>query len=276
MRNQLQRKNILLVVTGLLCALIFLFPIYILLISSFKTQKGIFMDILSLPGEFFTAGNYGEAIERLNYFTAFRNSLLIAVISTLFIIAFSSITAWVLVRSRTKLSNRLYMLFTISLLVPFQCVMLPLVSMLRGAGLLNPIGLVFCYIGLGSSLAIMLFHGFIKNIPLELEEAATIDGASKLKTFTSIVFPLLKTIVVTVSILNIMWIWNDYLLPSLIINSKAEWQTLPLRTFLFFGQFSTRWDLGTAALIMGMLPIILFYIVAQKQIVKGITDGSIK
>lgn len=273
-RERLKKTSIFL--AGLLLTGLFLFPIYILVLNSFKTQKGIFLDILGLPGEFFTLANYPDALSRLSYLTAFKNSFLISVSSTGLILLFSAITAWVLVRSRTKFSAGVYLMFTISLLVPFQCVMLPLIRMLRGMNLLNPVGLVFCYVGFGASLAIMLFHGFIKNIPLELEEAATIDGAGKLRTFFSIVLPLLKTILVTVAILNIMWIWNDYLLPSLVVNARPEWHTLPLRTFLFFGQFSRRWDLGTAALVMGMLPIIIFYVIAQKHIVKGVTDGSIK
>ena len=260
----------------LLLSLLFLFPIYILFISSFKNIKGIYIDVLGLPGDYFTLSNYPDAISRMEYLTAFKNSVFIAVAATALILIFSSVTAWVLVRNKSNLSRAVYIFFSISLLVPFQCVMLPLAKILRTCGMLNPAGLIIAYLGFGSSLAIMLFHGFIKNIPLELEEAARIDGCSELRIFISIVFPLLKTILVTVAILNVMWIWNDYLLPSLLVNANPDWQTLPLRTFLFFGQFSKRWDLGTAALILGMLPIIVFYMFAQKHIVKGITDGSIK
>lgn len=129
--------------------------------------------------------------------------------------------------------------------------------------------------GFGSSLSIIMYHGFIKNVPLELEEAATIDGANAFQVFWRIVFPLLKSITVTIAILNLMWIWNDFLLPQLVIN-KPGWQTIPLKTFYFFGQYSKRWDLATAGLLLGMIPIIVFYIFAQKYIVKGVTDGAIK
>jgi raffinose/stachyose/melibiose transport system permease protein len=131
------------------------------------------------------------------------------------------------------------------------------------------------YLGFGGSMSMLLFHGFIKNIPVELEEAAAIDGAGSARTFFQVVFPLLKSTSVTVAIINVMWIWNDFLLPSLMIN-KAGWQTLPLKTYLFFGQFSKRWDLATAGLILVIVPIIAFYLLCQKYIVEGITEGAIK
>ena len=140
---------------------------------------------------------------------------------------------------------------------------------------MNRPGLVFMYVGFGCSMSIVLLHGFIKNVPVELEEAATIDGCNIFQTFFYIVVPLLKTILVTVAVINVMWIWNDFLLPSLVIN-KDGMQTLPLRTYLFFGHFTKKWDLATAALILCMIPIIIFYLCCQKHIVKGITDGAVK
>jgi len=266
----------LLLIGGLFFAGVYLLPIYVLIVNSFKTQKGIYFNVLSFPSEnFFTWGNYPEAIERLGFFKALFNSLAISVSATLLIIAFTSMAAWALVRYKSKISSGLFYLFAAAMLVPFQCVMLPLVSLMGKLGLLNPPGLVFMYLGFGSSLSIILYHGFIKNIPVELEEAATIDGCGVFRLFWVIVFPLLKTITITVAILNIMWIYNDFLLPMLTIN-RPEWQTLPLKTFLFFGQFSKRWDLATAGLILSMIPIILFYLSAQKYIVKGVTEGAIK
>ena len=160
-------------------------------------------------------------------------------------------------------------------LIPFQCVMLPLIRFMDGLNLMNRPGLVFMYLGFGSSLSIILLHGFIKNVPVELEEAARIDGCNMVQTFFLIVFPLLKTILITVAILNAMGLWNDFLLPQLVIN-KPGWQTLPLKTFLFFGQFSKRWDLATAGLLMCMAPIVLFYLFCQKYIIKGVTEGAVK
>ena len=167
------------------------------------------------------------------------------------------------------------MIFASAMLIPFQCVMLPLIRNMGQLHLLNTPGLIFMYQGFGCSMAIILFHGFIKNIPLELEEAATIDGCGMFRRFFCIVLPLLKPIIVTVAILNVMSTWNDYLLPSLVINKEGI-QTLPLKTILFFGQFAKKWDLATAGLVMCMIPIIIFYLCCQKYIVKGVTEGAVK
>lgn len=262
---------------GFLVAALFLFPIYMLVLDSFKSQRGIFLDPIGWPNaNTFSGDNYSVAAARMEYFNAFFNSLWITVASTLIIVVFAGMAAWVLVRYKGKLSSAIYYLFAIAMLIPFQCVMLPLMSVLSSVGGLNPAGLVFCYLGFGSSLSIMLYAGFIKGIPQELEEAATIDGCGMFRMFWRVVFPLLSPIAVTVSILNIMWIWNDFLLPNLVINANPAWRTLPLRTFYFFGQFSSRWDLATAALILSMLPIVIFYLLAQRKIIKGVVDGAIK
>lgn len=261
-------------------ALISISPFYIVLTNSFKTQKGIFIDIMGLPfGEYFSPENYIEALEKLNALelvgNPFINSLWLTVISVAVVIIFSSMAAWMLVRVKSKLSTFLFFAFAAAMLIPFQSVMLPLVNLMGKLNLLNPGGLVFMYLGFGSSMAIIMFHGFIKNIPLELEEAAYIDGCNTGRVFFNIVFPLLKPVTVSVIVLDVMWIWNDFLLPQLVINKK-EWHTIPLKVYFFFGQFSRKWDLALAALLMAMVPIIIFYLAVQKHIVKGITQGSIK
>lgn len=263
-------------VVGIVLGCIFLFPIYILVLNSFKNTKGIFTDVIGFPNAAtFTTENYPNAFKALEYVRSFMNSLIITVIATALILLISAMAAWVLVRYKTKTSKVIFLLFAASMLIPFQCVMLPLVGFASRIGIMNPTGLVFMYMGFGTSMAIVMFHGFIKNIPAELEEAATIDGCGSFRLFFLIVVPLMKTILVTVAVLNVMWIWNDYLLPSLIIN-KPGWQTLPLKTYLFFGQFAKRWDLASSGLIMCIIPIIIFYLFCQKYIVKGITDGAIK
>ncbi|KGN03136.1 sugar ABC transporter permease [Clostridium novyi A str. 4570] len=263
-------------ILAIFVAIIFLAPLYIAFTNSFKTQKGLYLNVLGLPkGDTFTLDNYIRAFEDLNFFHSFLNSFLITTISTVLIVIFSSMAAWMLVRSKTKLSKFLFFLFAAAMLIPFQSVMLPLINIMGKLNLLNPVGLVFMYLGFGSSLSIIMYHGFIKNIPLELEEAAIIDGCNKFQVFWIIVFPLLKPITVTVSILNAMWIWNDFLLPQLVIN-KPEWQTLPLKMFYFFGEYSKKWNLALAGLVLAMIPIIVFYFFAQKHIVKGVTQGSIK
>lgn len=262
------------IIAGILLAVLFLAPVIVLLNSSFKTLQEIYLDILALP-DAFSFKNYSLAIEKLDFLSSFGNSLMITVISTILIVVTSSMAAWVLVRYKTKASNLLFMVFAASLLIPFQCVMLPLVDFMNTLGLMNRQGIIFMYVGFGCSMSIVLFHGFIKNVPLELEEAAKLDGCNMVQTFFLIVLPLLKTIMVTVAIINVMWIWNDFLLPQLVIN-KPGWQTLPLKTYLFFGQFTKKWDLATAGLILCMIPIIIFYLTCQKYIVKGVTEGAVK
>ena len=276
---------------GFAIAILFLLPIFILVMDSFKTQKGILTDVLGWPNPFIF-DNYPKAMEKMNFFNSLWNSVWITVVSTGLIILFSAMAAWVLVRYKTKMSKFIFILFSVSLLIPFQCVMLPLMSImgnrellsfsigdlnfaLTGLNALNPGGLIFAYVGFGSSMAIMLYHGFIKGVPEELEEAAMIDGCSMFKTFWKIVFPLLSPITTTVAILQIMWIWNDYLLPSLVLKDQA-WYTLPLQTSKFFSTFTSSWDVATAALILTMLPVVIFYIAAQKKIIKGVVDGAIK
>ncbi|WP_427338359.1 carbohydrate ABC transporter permease [Caloranaerobacter sp. DY30410] len=267
-----------------LLAILFLSPLYIVFTNSFKTQKGIFLNVVSLPfGKYFSPSNYVEAFIQLDFIHSLLNSLFITVVSTVIIIVFASMAAWMLVRTKSKLSTFLFFLFAGAMLIPFQSVMLPLIRLMGMLGralgnpnlFLSPFGLIFMYLGFGSSLSIILYHGFIKNIPVELEEAATIDGCNKFQIFWHIIFPLLKPITVTVSILNAMWIWNDFLLPQLVIN-KPEWHTIPLKMFYFFGQYSKKWNLALAGLVIAMIPIIIFYFFAQKFIVKGVTEGSIK
>lgn len=275
MKGEKKNKTRILIL-AIFLAIIFILPFYIVLTNSFKTQKGIFLNVTDLPfGEFFTLDNYIEAFKELDFVHSFLNSLLITVFSTVLIVIFSSMAAWMLVRTKSKLSSFLYFLFATAMLIPFQSVMLPLINLMGKIGFLNRSGLIFMYVGFGASLSIMLYHGFIKSIPVELEEAATIDGCNKFQVFWYIIFPMLKPITVTVSILNAMWIWNDFLLPQLVIN-RPESHTIPLKMFYFFGQHSKQWHLALAGLVIGMIPIIIFYILAQKHIIKGVTKGSIK
>ncbi len=168
-----------------------------------------------------------------------------------------------------------YFLFVAAMLIPFQSVMIPLVATMGKIGFLNRGGLIFMYLGFGSSLSIFLYHGALKSIPVSLDEAATIEGCNKFQVFFYIIFSILKPMTVTVAILNTIWIWNDYLLPSLIIN-KPGIETLPLKMFFFFGEYTKQWHLALAGLTLAIIPVIIFYFMAQKQIIKGITQGSVK
>lgn len=264
-------KQLSIMTVGFALALLFISPVFILVNSSFKSLQEIYINVLALP-ERLSFQNYTKAFKEMDYVKAFMNSFAITCISTALIILISSMAAWVLVRYKTRTSKILFLMFAAVQLIPFQCVMLPLVDIMSKLHLMNRPGLIFMYMGFGCAMSIILFHGFIKNIPIELEEAAIIDGCNMVQTFINIVLPLLKGIIATVAVVNVMWIWNDFLLPSLVIN-KNGMQTLPLRTYLFFGQFTKKWDLATASLMLCMIPIVLFYLSCQKYIVKGITAG---
>lgn len=259
---------------GIILGMLFLSPFYIILVNSFKTKKELFQSVLSFP-KVFNLNNYKEAFNRLHYVNAITNSLIITIGGVIVIAIFGSMAGWMLERTKTKLSNAILLLFISSMLIPFQAIMLPLVRIMGKLKLLNMGGLIFMYLGFGAALSIFLYHGFVKGIPKELDEASMLDGCNKFQTFWYIIFPLLKPITVTVSILNIVWIWNDFLLPSLVIN-RPETQTLPLRTFFFFGEYTKQWHLALAGLTLAIIPVIIFYFIAQKHIIKSIAAGSIK
>ena len=271
MKSKRVIKRLSIMAVGFVLALLFVSPVFILVNSSFKSLQDIYINVLALPKQL-SFQNYTKAFKEMDYVKAFMNSFIITCISTALIILISSMAAWVLVRYKTRTSKILFLMFAAVQLIPFQCVMLPLVDIMSKLHLMNRPGLVFMYMGFGCAMSIILFHGFIKNIPIELEEAAIIDGCNMVQTFINIVLPMLKGIIATVAVINVMWIWNDFLLPSLVIN-KNGMQTLPLRTYLFFGQFTKKWDLATASLMLCMIPIVLFYLSCQKYIVKGITAG---
>lgn len=258
--------------------ILYLLPIAMLLWVGFKSRSDIAKDILGMPSEWIGFENFEEAIEEMEFLQSLGNSLLITIISTVCLCIFPAMAAWVLVRDKSKKSNFVFMLFSISMLIPFQCVMLPLMQIMgkNGLNMMNRGGLIIAYIGFGSAMSIMLYHGFIKGIPVELEEAAAIDGCSTPGIFFRIVLPLLGPITTTVAIINIMWIWNDYLLPRIVLFGKNDLYTLPLQTSAFFGSFTTNWGVAAAALLLIMLPVIVFYILAQKKIIKGVVDGAVK
>ncbi|MBW6409044.1 carbohydrate ABC transporter permease [Clostridium weizhouense] len=264
-----------------LLLILYLAPFYLMFINSFKTRREIFTNTTGLPA-IWNFSNYADAVSRINMGSALINSVIISVVSVALIVLFSSMASWALVRSNSKISSVIFYLFVAAMVVPFQAVMLPLVNWMGKLSidsinfsmLGTHYGLIFMYIGFGSSMSIFLYHGVIKGIPKEIEEAAIIDGCSKWKVYTKVVLPLLKPTTVTVSVLNGIWIWNDFLLPFLTVNGKIN--TVPLAMNNFFGAFSKQWELAMAALILAIIPIILFYFFVQKQIIAGIVQGSIK
>lgn len=264
-----------------LLALVFLSPIYIIFVNSFKDRQELYDNALSLPTNF-SFQYYLEAMEKMNFLSAIGNSLYVTIVSVLIIVVLSSMTAWMLVRTDNKLSTVIFMTFIATMLIPFQTLMMPLMQFMSSItnNLNIPIyntreGLIFMNIGFHASISVFLYHGFIKSIPITLEEAATIDGATKFGVFWRIIFPMLKPITATVMILNVISIWNDFLLPSLTL-IDTNLRTIPLSTFYFFGEFSIQWNLAMAGLTLTIIPVIIFYALAQKHIIKGIGEGAVK
>ena len=262
-----------------LLLILYMTPFYLMFINSFKTRREIFADTTGLPSVW-NFKNYSDAMNRMGITSAFTNSIIITVGSVIVILLFSSMAAWVLVRDKSLKSKVVFYIFTAGMIVPFQAVMIPLVQWMgkMNFGAFNMLGthygLIFMYLGFGASMSIFLYHGFIKGIPEEIEEAAIIDGCSKWQVYTKVVLPLLKPTTVTVAVLNSIWIWNDFLLPFLTVNGKLN--TIPLAMNNFFGAFSKQWELAMAALILAIIPIVIFYFFVQKHIIAGIVQGSIK
>ncbi|SYX87378.1 carbohydrate ABC transporter permease [Paenibacillus alvei] len=263
--------EVLMVIVGL----VFLVPFYFLLVNSVKSFGDLLSNAASWP-ESFEWANYQKAWEMTKFPQAFTNSLLITVVSVLLVGLTSAMAAYRMVRHNTRFNRTLFMLFVAAMVIPFQSIMIPLVKVTGTLKLTDSmLGLIVCYLGFGAPLSVFLFHGFIKSVPLEIEEAAVVDGCSPYGVFWKVVFPLLKPMFVTVAILNSLWIWNDYLLPSLMLQS-ASLRTIPLATYAFFGQFTKQWDLALPALVLGITPIVIFFLAMQKYIIEGITAGSVK
>jgi raffinose/stachyose/melibiose transport system permease protein len=274
------RKTALEILVTALC-LVYLSPVYIVLVNSFKTRAELYENILALP-ERFNFRYYINAAEKMNFPSALANSFIVTLGSIIFITVLSSMCAWMLVRNDHRLSRLVFMIFVAIMLIPFQTLMMPLMQEMSGIRrnlgipMVDTLGaLIFMNIGFGAGMAVFLYHGFVKSVPVSLEEAATIDGCSTFGVFWRIVFPMLKPVTVTVMVLDVIWIWNDYLLPSLVLTSRAN-RTIPLSTASFFGEFTIQWNMAMAGLMLTIIPVIIFYLCAQKYIIKGVAAGAVK
>ncbi len=268
------RTLILEIIVGIV-GLIFLIPFYFLLVNSVKSFGDILSNSASWPQQFVWS-NYAEAWKAIDFPSAFGNSLIITVVSNVLLVLVSSMAAYQMVRKPSRFNQILYFVFVAAMVIPFQSIMLPLVEMASKYGLNNSrTGLIISYLGFGAPLSVFLFHGFVKTVPLEIEQAARVDGSNRYGVFFRIVCPLMMPMFVTVIILNTLWIWNDYLLPSLILSSP-ELRTIPIATYSFFGQYTKQWDMALPALVLGITPIIIFFLFLQRYIIQGITAGSVK
>jgi raffinose/stachyose/melibiose transport system permease protein len=261
----------------LILAVLFLSPIFIVLMNSFKGRFFISDTPFALPNAqtFVGLQNYTSGIVKVGFVPAFGYSLFITVFSVTAIVFFTSMTAWCITRVKSRISSFIYYLLVFSMIVPFQMVMFTMSKVANILHLDNPVGIIVLYLGFGAGLAVFIFSGFVKSIPIEVEEAATIDGCNPIQTFFWIVFPMLRPIAITVAILNAMWIWNDYLLPYLVIGSN--YKTIPIAVQYLQGGYGSK-DMGAmmALLILAIIPIIIFYLVLQRYIIQGVAAGAVK
>ena len=277
--KQKKRRQVITIIVLIIVFILFVIPFLLVLINVFKTKGDITSNPLALSGEHgFTLQNFPEAMAKMDFWNVFKNSAIITFSATILTILFSAMASFVIVRNNWKACTLFFALMIASMVIPFQVLMVPLVSVYGGIfGILGSrITLIFMHVGFSVSMATFMFHGAIhSNIPLELEEAALIDGCSRWQTFWKIVFPLLKPTVATVAIIDAMAFWNDYLLPSLVLTDK-EIYTIPIATQAFYGTYSTDIGLVMAALLLAMLPILILYLFLQKHIVAGVTAGAVK
>jgi raffinose/stachyose/melibiose transport system permease protein len=272
------RGDLLITVILTILAIIFMIPLFIVLINSFKGKFFIAGEPFAFPNSETFAGldNYVTGIVKSGFLKAIGYSLFITVFSVGLIVFFTSMMAWFITRVKSKLTSVLYYMFVFSMIVPFQMVMFPMSKIANMLYLDNPVGILLLYVGFGSGLSVFMFSGFIKGIPIDIEEAATIDGCSPWQTFFKIVLPVLKPIVITVAILNTMWVWNDYLLPLLVIGNN--YKTIPIAVQgVLTGSYGDK-NMGAlmAMLVLSVIPILIFYAFCQKYIIKGVVAGAVK
>lgn len=275
-------KNIIINILMVAFCCLYLYPIYLIVVNSFKSRAELYENILAWPTSF-SSEYYLGALEKTNFGLAFRNSIIVTLGAVAILVILCAMTAWMFVRSNNQVSSFLFATLIVTMLIPFQTIMMPLMQEMNTLSKMIGIpfkdslgGLIFMYIGFGAGMGVFLYHGFVKSsVPVSLEEAAIIDGCSIWQVFWKIVFPILKPITVTVIILDVIWIWNDYLLPSLTLTSNAR-KTIPLAMALFFGQYTIEWNMAMAALTVSIIPVIIFYLAAQKHIIKGVAAGAVK
>ena len=274
-------------IIAIIIAAYVLFPFFLVVINSFKDAAEITANPIGLNGASFSKliRNLNEVINNssFTFWQTFGYSALITVLSLALLALFGSMAAWVICRNKTVWSNVIYFTFIASMIIPFQVVMLPLISTFRDVGkfigipmLKSVPGIVFAYLGFGGAMTVFILVGFIKGIPFDLEEAASIDGCSPEQVFFKIIFPLLTPVITTVTILNGMWIWNDYLLPSMMLGQNGPVKTLPVAVQAFVGSYVKQWNLILAAALLAILPMIILFLIAQKQIMEGMIEGAVK
>ena len=262
----------------IILAALFLVPIFLVLINSFKSRFYVSSAPFDLPDSTTFAGleNYISGLSSSGFTAAFMRSVFITVCSVAVIVVCTSMAAWYIVRVKSVFSRLMYLLFVFSMIVPFQMVMYTMTYVVNKVNLDNVVGIVLVYLGFGAGLSVFMMSGFIKSIPLEIEEAATIDGCSPLQTFFLVVFPILKPTAITVAILNAMWVWNDYLLPYLVLGTDDKTVPVAIQIAMQGAYGSTDYGGLMAMLVLAIIPIIIFYLFCQKYIIRGVIAGAVK
>ncbi|CAI6086841.1 carbohydrate ABC transporter permease [Cohnella sp. JJ-181] len=260
----------------IILSLAFLYPLFLAIINSFKSFQEVMSDVIALPNHW-TFGNYAYVWDFINYPRLFLNNTVITVLGLAGIVLVSSIAAYKLARTKSRLSGIVYFICIMPMLIPFQSIMLTVLKTARFLHLSDSTwGLGLLYWGFGAPLAVFIYHGFVKGIPKELDESAMIDGASGFGLFFRIIFPLLKSVTATIVIIDVMWIWNDFLLPLLMVNGSPTTKTLTLAAYTFVGQYTSDWQYAMTAMVMAVLPSIVVFMFLQKYIVKGVVAGAVK
>ena len=261
----------------LILSVAFIFPVFVVVINSLKFKFSIATSPFVLPNADTFSGieNYTTGIETTGFLSALGWSLFITVFSVAVIIIFTSMTAWYITRVKSLFNSLLYYALVFSMIVPFQMVMFTMSKVANVLRLDNPLGIILIYLGFGAGLSVFMFSGFIKTVPKTIEEAATIDGCNTFQVYWLVVFPVLKPTAITVAILNTMWIWNDYLLPYLVIGK--DYKTIPIAVQYLKGGYGSV-DMGAlmAMLVLSIIPVVVFYLLCQKYIIKGVASGAVK
>ncbi len=277
--NKKKVVNSIIFVILTILAIVFLYPLIFILNNSFKGKFFISADPFGLPTEetFVGITNYVNGLEKTGLINAIGYSFFITIVSILMLILFCSMTAYYITRVKNVATSIMYYMFTFSMIVPFQMVMFTMTGLADKFHLRNPLGMCLLYLGFGAGLTVFMFAGFVKSIPLEIEEAAMIDGCNPLQNYFGVVFPILKPTAITVAILNAMWIWNDFLLPYLVIGVSTKYKTIPVVVQMLVGSNGNK-DMGAlmAMLVLAIIPIIIFYLFCQKYIIEGVVAGAVK
>ncbi|MGA2642323.1 MAG: carbohydrate ABC transporter permease [Spirochaetia bacterium] len=258
------------------CALVYLYPLILVVINSMKTFSEIMSNVVALPKRL-SGENFINAFTLMRYPNLFFNTLFVTAMGTAGVVLLSSIAGYKLSRTRTRLSWLLFLVCVAPIMIPFHSFMIALVKVARTAHLTNSTwGLGIIYWGLGVPLSLFMYHGFVKTVPKELDESASMDGCSPLRAFFQVIFPLLRPVTVSVIVINAMWMWNDFLLPLLILSGAKESMTLQLAAYNFFGQYKIEWQNAMAGVLLTITPAIIFYLLLQRHIIKGMVAGAVK